>query len=131
MTVKLSSVAVDLTKEREGDWVPFPEWPGVEFKVRSVESPSFKEARDGLLRRMAKRHGDKPIPQDELTKSLGSLYAKELLLDWRGFDTPYDAGEAEAMLSDPAYRNVANAVAWCAARVGAIDVEYVEDAAKN
>lgn len=134
MTVKLSSVVVDLAKEREGDWVPSLELPGVEFKVRSIEFPAFKYARDAQLQRLFIRHGKDPFPLDEreeFDQFVRFLAAKELLLDWKGFDEPYGAAQAEAMRSDPSYRRIADAVLSCAARVSALEIKYVEDAAKN
>lgn len=131
MTVKFSSITVDLEKERNGDWVSYPEWPGAEFNVNSVESPAFKEARDKLMRRLARRYGDKPIPSDGLTKDLGDLYAKHLLNGWKGFDMAYSADAAREALCDPAYRLLTEAVLWCAQRVGRAQVEFLEEAAGN
>jgi hypothetical protein len=135
--IRLSSAAVDLAKERAGDWVPYEPWPGVEFKVRSTESPQFKEARDAMQRAQQMRTGVKPS-QDDWSRELGLLYAEHLLLDWKGLfeddgntPIPYSPQLAAATLSNPAYRNVAMAVLTCAMRVGAAEIDFVTVSAGN
>ena len=48
MTIKLSSLKVDLEREKTGDWIPYPEWPGVEFNVSSLLVPDFITARNAM-----------------------------------------------------------------------------------
>lgn len=129
--LKLESVKTDIRKEREGDWIDFPDWPGVSFQVKSVESPDFKMARDMLLRKLARKHKGKPIPTDELQIEVGKLYSKHILLGWKGLDVSYSDDAASDVLTDPAYRKVFAAIEWCATQVGENDADFVEDAAKN
>lgn len=129
--LKLASTKVDLDKERKGDWIDFPEWPGVAFHVKSVEAPDFKMARDMMLRKLARKHKGKTIPGDELQGEAGRLYNKHILLGWKGLDVPYAEDTALDVLTDPAYRKVFTAIEWCATQVGENDAEFVEDAAKN
>jgi hypothetical protein len=131
MTVKLSSVKADLDREAKGDWVDFPDWPGVAFKVSSLLLPAYRVERDLLGQRLARQYKGKPIPPDVMTREVGKLYAKHILHDWRGFDEPYEKGHAAELLADPEYRAIVGAVEFCAAKLADIDVEFIEDAAKN
>jgi len=131
MVLKLDSLKVDLNKERSGDWVDFPDWPGVMFHVKSVEAPDFRTARDHLLRKLSRKHKGKPIPPDDLQQEIGVLYSKHILLDWKGLDVPYSSDAASDILTDPSYRKVFAAIEWCANQVGDSDAEFIEDAAKN
>jgi len=131
MALKLKSIQRDLGKERNGDWVEFPEWPGVAFKVKSLESPGYRAARDLVIRRLGNRSKGGEIPQDDMQREIGTLYHQQILLDWRGLDEAYSSERALEVLTDPAYRQLFAAVTWCAQQVGASDMEFVEDAAKN
>lgn len=134
--IKLNSAKVDIAKERDGDWVDYPDWPGVRFKVRSVEAPLFKEARDELIRRR-QAMANVRTEDDKLTQELGALYARFLLCDWAGLldddgkPLPYSQALATDLLSDPAYRNLTNAVLSCAMRVGRAELVFMEGAAGN
>lgn len=129
--LKLESVKNNLKAEREGDWVDYPEWDGVSFKVRSIEAPEFTMGRDALLRRLSRKHKGDPIPPDDLTREVGTLYAKHILLDWKGLDQPHSADLALDILTDPSYRQVVKAVDDCAGRVGRGDADFIQAAAKN
>ena len=131
MTVKLSSIASDIVREQEGDWIDYPDWPGVKFHVRSLNHPPYKTARDLLLQKMIRRNKGKPLQAETMTVEQGRLYADHILLGWDGFDVPYSEDVARQDLTDPRHRNLVGAVEWCASRVGELDVEFVEDAEKN
>lgn len=128
MAVKFSSLAADTDKETAGDWIEIPELPGVELKVRSFNHPAYRVARDLLLQRMARKHGRKPAPADESEAEFGKLYAKFILLDWKGFDVEYTADVAREALADPAYRDLRRHVEYAASQVGASEVEFLDDA---
>lgn len=129
--LKLTSIKSDLKAERDGAWVPYPEWPGVSFKVRSIEAPDFMLARDALLRRLTKKYKGDPIPPDDLTTEIGTLYAKHILLDWSGIDEPYSPERALEVFKDPAYRQVTKAIEDCSTKVGKSDAEFLEESVKN
>lgn len=131
MTVKLTSLAADLAREENGDWIDFPEWPGVAFNVSSLLKPAYVTERDILLQRLARRHKGKTPPADVVAAEAGQLYCKHILHGWRGLDVEYSPEVALATLTDPAYRAVVNAVEWCASQVGQIEAEFVETEAKN
>lgn len=131
MAVKLSSLKADLRREATGDWVPYPDWPGVRFNVSSLHLPAYTTDRDLLFQRLARKYPGQPVPEQERTVELGKLYAQHLLHDWDGLDVAYAPEVAKQTLSDPEYRNVISAVQWCAGKLSDVDVEFVEDAAKN
>lgn len=131
MTIKLSSLKADLARESAGDWVEFPDWPGVEFKVSSLLLPAYTVARDLLMQKLSRQAKGKPVARDVLTTELGKLYAKHILHDWRGLDVDYSPETAAEVLADPEYRAVVAAIEWCAAKVSDIEAEFVEEAGKN
>jgi len=131
MTIKLASLKADLAREASGDWIEFPDWPGVEFNVSSLLLPTYRVERDLMAQRLSRRHKGKPVPPNEMTTELGKLYAKHILHGWRGLDEPYTAERASEILADPEYRNVVAAIEYCAAKVSEVDVEFVDDQEKN
>lgn len=131
MTVKLSSLKADLAREAKGDWIDYPDWPGVSLNVSSLLLPAYRVARDLMFQRLQRLHKGKPIPPDVLNPEIGKLYHQHILHDWRGFDQPYSRDLAGQMLADPEYRSLIAAVEWCAAKVSDVDVEFVEETEKN
>lgn len=131
MTVKLESLKADLDREVKGDWIEFPDWPGVAFNVSSLLIPQYATARDLLMQRLSRPHKGKLIPREIVTTELGKLYAKHILHGWRGLDVEYSAEKAMETLSDPKFRNVVAAVEYCAGQVSQVDIEFVEEEAKN
>ncbi|MDI6026716.1 hypothetical protein QBK99_10990 [Corticibacterium sp. UT-5YL-CI-8] len=131
MTIKLSSLKADLAREAKGDWIEFPDWPGVEFNVSSLLLPAYTTARDLLMQRLTRQSKGKPIARDLMTSEIGKLYAKHILHGWRGLDVEYSPDAAAETLADPEYRAVVAAVEWCASKVSDIDIQFVEDAGKN
>ena len=131
MTIKLSSLKADLEREAKGDWIDYPDWPGVAFKVSSLHTPAYAMARDLLVQKFARKHKGKTPPPEEFAPEVGRLYARHILHGWRGLDIEYSPEVALETLCDPAYRLVVAAVEWCAAQLAQVDAEFVEDAAKN
>jgi hypothetical protein len=131
MTIKLSSVKADLAREEKGDWIAYPDWPGVEFNVSSLHLPAYQTARDLLLQRLAKKYPRKPTPRAETTVEFGKLYSEHILHGWKGLDVEYSPDTARDILINPEYRNVVAAVEWCAAKVSDVELEFIEEASKN
>ncbi|WP_377299671.1 hypothetical protein [Rhizobium sp. SGZ-381] len=129
--IKLSSLKADLQREAAGDWIDFPDWPGVAFNVSSLHLPAYVTARDLAMKMLQKQYGSATVPQAVLTAELGRLYATHILHGWRGLDVPYSAADAMKTLSDPEFRNVVAAVEWCAAQVSQVQIQFVEVEAKN
>lgn len=130
MTVKLSSLRADMRRQNDGDWVEVPALPGVELKVRGLNYGPYQADLSQVRARWISRYrGIDGVPPEVVTRDLGRLYAKHLLLEWRGFDEPYDADTAEEMLTSPGafFGHVAEA----AAEVSRTETEFVEDAAGN
>jgi hypothetical protein len=131
MTIKLSSLKADLAREEKGDWIEYPDWPGVEFNVSSLHLPAYTIARDLMYQRLARIYKKKPVPREVTTLELGKLFHAHILHGWRGLDVSYSPDTALETLSNPEYRNVVAAIEWCAAKVSDIDIEFVEEAEKN
>jgi hypothetical protein len=135
LTVKLASLKANLTAETQGEWedstIPSLAAEGVAYLVRSLNEPSYHAARAALLQRFARKHGKNPVPADELSTEFGRLYAKHILLGWRGLDVEFSPSVAAETLGDPAYREIVADIEACAAQVGRAKIEFVEDAAKN
>ena len=131
MVVKLASLKADLAREAEGDWIDYPDWPGVAFNVSSTRSEPFITERDLFLKQMAARN--KPLaPGDpEMARGIGRLYCQYVLHGWRGLDVEYSKDVALETLTDVAYRDVLTAVDWCALKLSQISVEFVDAAVKN
>ncbi|MDX0057952.1 hypothetical protein GOC19_16085 [Sinorhizobium meliloti] len=131
MTVKLASLKANLEREAAGDWIEYPDWPGVAFCVKSLHSPSYVTARDLMLQRQARKNKGKAPPADVIAVEAGKIYSQHILLGWRGLDVEYSADVALQVLTDPAYRQVVAAIEWCAQQVAQTDIEFVEEATKN
>ena len=131
MTIKLASLKANLEREAKGDWVGYPDWPGVAFNVSSIHTPAYKTAVQLMSQRLARVYKSKPVPADEMHEELGQLFCKHLLHDWRGLDVAYSPEKALEVLCDPAYRDVLDAVRWCAEKISELQVEFVETKAKN
>lgn len=130
MTIKLSSLKTSLTADTAGDWVEYPDWPGVAFKVSPSNLPAYRAAASAMMTRHARKNSGS-LQLDEASPEYGALYAKFLLHDWRGLDETYSSEKAMALLLDPEYRNVTAAVAWCTQRASIVDAEFVETEVKN
>jgi hypothetical protein len=145
MTIKLGSLAADLSKEREGEWVEPKEWPGlnpekpmemtalpgVAFHVRSTNYPAYVTARQAVLEDLKKNYPDDKVPADVAARIEGQLAVEHLLLGWRGFDIAYSADAVQTILAAEEHRVLRSMIYWCAGRVGKRQVEFVKDAAKN
>jgi hypothetical protein len=131
MTVKLQSLKADLVRESEGDWVDIPDLPGVRLKVRSFHYGPYRMARDLLNQRLVKKYGRAPAPSDEVAREYGRLYADHLLLDWDGFDQPFTPETGRTVLTDPAYRSMLGHIEYAASKIGVVEADFIEDAAKN
>lgn len=134
--IKISSIAADLAKEAEGDWVDIAEWPGVRLKVRSINNKLFQNAREQRVSKLMKDLGRAPY-QSEMEPHLAKLAASFLLLGWEGIcgdddaSIPYTPQKSNELMTDPAMRSLVEQVIWAASRVGSRDAEFVVAATKN
>jgi hypothetical protein len=137
MALKISSIAVDLAKETEGDWIDIAEWPGVRLKVRSINSKDYQTARETRVNKLMQSLGRVPLAT-EMQPYIAKFAASFLLLDWEGIivgsgdvPTPYSASVAMELLTDPSMRDLVTQVIWAATRVGSRDAEFTTAAIKN
>jgi hypothetical protein len=130
MTIKLSSLRADLAREAKGDWIAYPDWPGVEFNVSTLNLPEYSAARSAELQRLAIVHKNN-IPPDVMTSTMGTLLNTHILHGWRGFDVTYSPQVAAETMTDPANRAVINAVLWCANQISQVEVQFAEGDVKN
>lgn len=131
MAIKLASMKADLEREAKGDWVDYPDIPGLRLNVSSLYKPEYTTARDMAIKRLSTVYVGEPIPQQVMSVELGGLYAKHILHGWDGLDVPYSEAVAVKYLTDPAYRLLVSAVEWCAGKLAAARIEYVEQDTKN
>ena len=137
MAIKLNSARVDLKREREGEWVDIPDWPGVRLKVRGFNYGPYIVAKNQVDLRNHRRYFSKQrdIPQDELFRTNGQLYLDHILLDWSGLDDddgkPIPFSRAEEYLLDPAFRVLHDHIRYAGGLVGEVEIELSQDTAKN
>ncbi|TPN34799.1 hypothetical protein [Mesorhizobium sp. B1-1-6] len=145
MTIKLGSLAADLKKEREGDWIEPREWgglnpekpyeqtalPGLAFLVRSTNYPPYTTARQAALEDLKKNYPDDKVPPEVQARIEGELSVQHLLLGWKGLDIEYSTEFAGTILVAEEHRVMRGMIFWCAGQVGKKKVEFVEAATKN
>lgn len=139
MAVQLKSLRVDANRERDGEWIEFPEHMDPDtgevpaLKVRGVGYGPFQLANSIVVGRWQRRYVSKeePIPSEIAHRDNGQLYADHILLDWRGFAETYDPDFAREWLADPESRPLHDMIRQAMVRVGRVQAEYVKDAAKN
>lgn len=131
LQVKLDSLKSDLVKESEGEWIDIPDWPGVAFFSRAFTYGPYTDERDEEWPKVKAGFAGSPVPQKVRQAFFGKLYAKHLLLNWRGLDTPYTPELAAQLLPDEEWRKVYAAAEYVASKVGDRAVEYVGAAEKN
>jgi hypothetical protein len=145
MTIKLGSLAADTRKERDGEWIPPKEWPGLNpekplemtqlpglaFHVRSTNYPPYVTARQAALEDLKKDYPDDNVPPEVAARIEGELAVEHLLLGWKGFDITYSTDAVKAILAAEEHRVLRSMIYWCAGRVGKRQVEFVADATQN
>lgn len=145
MTIKLASLATNISAEREGEWIEPKEWPGLNpdrpgemtqlpglaFLVRSTNFPAYVTARQAALEQLKATYPDDKIPPEEAARIEGRLAVEHLLLGWKGFDIAYSIDAVGVILAAEEHRVLRTMVFWCAGRVGKKQVEFVKVAVKN
>lgn len=129
--LKLDSIRVNVSAERDGEFIAIPDWDGVKLGVRSLEYPPYKIALDQLVQRYARRFKGKPVPPDVRDADIGGLLADHILFGWEGIDPPYTPEFAHDFLSDTSGRELAKQVLWAAGQVAEVQAEFTADAVKN
>ena len=136
MAVKLGSLRADMRKVNEGEWVEIPDLPDGEgglvvLLVRGFAYGPYQADNSIMRGKWARRYENRnePVPPEVATKDLAHLYAKHLLIGWKGFDERYNPELAEDMLASPG--EFFGHVLWAVQQVSRTEVEFVEGAAKN
>lgn len=136
--ISIASTTVDVVAQEDGVWVETDTLgEGVAFHVRSLHCKAYRRMQSRVGKRTTQkiiRGGEvDPIHQDLLT---ARCFAETIVVPdstgiaWRGLhdengdDIPYDKETAFEWLSNPAYRRVADAIAWAAAGVGEREEEH-------
>jgi hypothetical protein len=129
--LKLSSLRADLKRQHDGDWVSYPEWPGVRFNVSAFSSPGYRKASEELAKKLAKKYEDERPSDAEMHKLNGALIAEHILHDWEGIDEEYSEELAYDRLTNQEFEVLNNAVVWCARKLAQVNAEFVGQAEKN
>jgi hypothetical protein len=134
----ISQFKRDAKRVEDGEWVDdLPEFPGVRFKVRGMQSMAYNSAHAKRVRAIPIHKRKKDGAPDELDayEALGDALADAVLLDWDGIDKDgkplkYDAELARTWLTDLDFAHFNTAVMQAAQRVD-MAARNPEQAAKN
>jgi len=127
MTVKLTSLKVDIAKERDGEWIDLPTLPGVALLVRGTNYGPFQAEKDIIEQKWLRKYKGKPVPPEVKFEANGELYAKHILLGWRGFDVTWTPEIGRETLLDPEFRELQDHVRYAMGMVGIAQVEFLEE----
>lgn len=125
MTIILSSLMIDAARENDGDWVSYPSWEGVRFRVRSTNYAPYKADLQARQTEAARRY-PKGIPDAVTLSLMGELVAEHLLIGWEGFDVEYSPETALEMLGNPELRTIVGAVLQCAESLTIPKIRFVD-----
>jgi hypothetical protein len=126
----IDSLRTDLAARNEGRWQP-TKWPGVRFRVRSINYEPYTTARDRERERLAGQYVNVTVPDAVWNPVLGQLLADFILLEWDGLATDYDSDVARDLLRAEDGDQARDAVIIAASRVGIRDLEFVATLEKN
>jgi hypothetical protein len=131
VTVKFSSLKADVDRETKGDWVPSPDFPGVELFVSSLHLPAYQTELALTEQRLARQAKGQPVSPKARVPAIGKLLHKHILHGWRGFDVEFSKEAAWEMMSVYEGRDFIAGVQNCAALISLRNYDVDEDAAKN
>ncbi|WP_175561748.1 hypothetical protein [Kaistia soli] len=103
------------------------------LKVRGFGNADYERVSSELVAALPlAARGD----EKESNRIATTLLVETVLLDWSGLTAdakpvPFSKEKAFELLSDPAYRDLANGVSWAAQRVARIFDDSIEADAKN
>lgn len=142
----LESVAVDVEKQDEGDWVDLStidarfegdEGANLRVHLRSIRSDDFRRAhrraRRKLDRMVARGITEDPVKTDVAART---AIAEACILGWENLmigkeAVAYSPAKALEIMLDRRFVHFHNAVAAAATQVGDRDAEYLETHGKN
>lgn len=122
-----------------GQWVgEIPDMGNLRLRVRGLSSPAVASIRARKERTATRKDRNR---DGSLKTSVGLRIAAEVLfeavlLDWDGITdegkpVPYDTKLAKEWLTDPDYREFANATAWAAMVVDRGEADQIDDISGN
>lgn len=137
--MKASQFKRDTKRVEDGEWVgDLPDFEGVRFKVRGLQSMAYNAAHAKRIRSIPshKRNKDGSLPELLAYQALGDALADAVLMDWDGIEgedskaLKYDAELARTWLTDLDFAHFNTAVMQAAQRVDLM-ARNPEQAAKN
>lgn len=135
----ISSIKQDTAAIDAGQWVDnIPEWPGVRFRVRGIESATAENLRDAKIRALpdSARDENGNVHGHEIKRIAREILSEAVLLDWDGLTNegkpfPYTAEAAKNILTNPDFKKFQDAVSWAAGKVVRLNTGLKEALAKN
>jgi hypothetical protein len=142
MGIKISSIAADLKRENDGDYVEIPPdiiggGEGILLKVRAFSYAPYLKERNEIVRKWHRAYGRDQVPLDVAFKADGRLYAKHILLDWKGLDEDdgspmkFSIERAEELMTNMEFRLLQDAVQYAAGKIMVIAAEETKAELKN
>lgn len=147
MTIKAASLKIDTAAERDGEWVEIDSWfnldpsalntmvptPGLAFRVRSLNAPNYKTARQKWLESIEEKRKADPdsVTDDFVEQGNAKLINDELLLEWRGLDVEYSPENAQDLILPAEGRVFRDMIMFAASKVGRRKIEFIKDGEKN
>lgn len=123
----------------EGQWVgDIPDMGNLRVLVRGLSSPAVASARARKERIAPRkdRNRDGSLKTAVALQIAAEVLHESVLLDWDGITNegkpvPYDVKLAKQWLTDPDYKDFANAVAWASMVVDRGEADQIDDIAGN
>jgi hypothetical protein len=131
MTLKLSSLAIDVKRETDGEWFDIAQFPGLRLKLRGFGYGPYLKAKSIVEGRWVRKYGRDPVPPEIQYRENGKLYSDFILVGWDGLDEAYSQDRGLEILQDPGYRWLHDEIRFYAGKIAEVDAEFVEDSAKN
>lgn len=135
----ISKIKRDSNKISEGQWVKdIPEAGDLALRVRGMSSPMVQALMSRKIRAVEKsdRNRDGSPKMQVATRITSEVLAEAVLLDWAGLtdngkEVKYSKALANEWLTNPDYKDFADAVAWAARAVDAGEAEAKEQVEGN
>lgn len=127
---KLSSIAVNVQAQEEGEERDHPYFDGVKVKVRSIHCAAYRRRRTSLMNRLPRRQrklGDAVEQQERIDRQA----LAECVTGWNFEDVEFSPEMAREMADDPQYRKFWDGVRELAEEIGEGDAEAEAETAQD
>lgn len=137
--MEVSALKRNSSRIEAGEWVgDIPEMGDLKLRVRGMQSTIYTTTYARLARAVERKDRDRSgalLPAVNILV-LGQALYESVLFDWDGLTNEgepflYDAATALEWLTNPDFRNFADAVVWAARVVDNIRTDIKEDLEKN